>query len=91
MLKIHYLRVSDYDAVTDAELAGKVCEETISATETFRCAKVRRLKCGVRKELLPSGGLILCLPDATPAPVGMFRGKLGNRALVLRMQCRNYG
>ena len=44
MLKIHYLRVSDYDAVTDAELAGKVCEETLAATESFRCAKVRRLK-----------------------------------------------
>lgn len=44
MLKVYYLKVSDYDAVADAELTGKVCEETRRATESFRNAKVRRLK-----------------------------------------------
>lgn len=44
MLKVYYLKVSDYDAVADVELAEKVCEETRRATESFRNAKVRRLK-----------------------------------------------
>ena len=44
MLKIYYLKMSDYEEVPDEELAGRVCEETRRHTAGFRSGQMRRQK-----------------------------------------------
>lgn len=44
MLRIYYLKVSDYDGVPEVEISKKVSEETRELTKVYRNEKVRRLK-----------------------------------------------